>query len=709
MWRWASWRTGAWRAFDRDAWFETGDIGRLEDGLLWFEGRADDVINCGGIKIAPDLLEAAVRGAVPGAGDFGLLRRPDPLRGDGIGLVLGPDARGNRDRLRAAVIAEAAAHGVRAQGAVSILEADNLPRTATGKLRRAELARTLDAEGAAGQGRGPSGGQEPPESFAALLTRLLGTVPPERCFADLEADSLAHMQVNMVLERALGTAAPGWEWRPLGELMAEVEAAGDFQALMERASGAPPLPDGSRNMNPDMAFWSLVAEDYRTNDASVFHQGFLMLFVHRFGNVRMAVRPKLLRAPLTVLYRFLNKLTQLFFGMKLDYTVKVGRRVKLEHFGGMILGAREIGNDVIIRQNTTFGIRSTADLRAKPVIGDFVDIGAGAVIVGNVTVGANSIIGANSVVFTNVPPNAVVMGVPGPGHRDQSAPEPLAAGGAGGGPGKGPGRGRLMSRGLATRIAGRINRRARRAWLERLPLSAVARRLSARRGVAGLCYHSLSPELDDYRWRTRAEAFDGHLAFLKDIFEIVTAAEAVAALGAGDLAGRERPLAVICFDDGYRDNWTVATAILERHGVPATLFAARDLIVRPNATYMDPADLAELARHPLWQVDAHGVTHNVLPGFLPGDQLAEMRDCADWLAELTGSAPRGFAYPQGQLGPGAVAHARSLFDYAFATDVRTGPGFDPFQIRRYCPVQADDRVEVLARSLLEVPFEDGHA
>ena len=84
-------------------------------------------------------------------------------------------------------------------------------------------------------------------------------------------------------------------------------------------------------------------------------------------------------------------------------------------------------NDVVIRQNTTFGIRSTDDLNAKPVIGDFVDIGAGAVIVGNVTIGENAIIGANSVIFTNVPPNAVMMGVPAKvvGTNPRRNPSPL--------------------------------------------------------------------------------------------------------------------------------------------------------------------------------------------------------------------------------------------------------------------------------------------
>ena len=399
-----------WHPLGRDVWLETGDTGRIEGDLLYYEGRADDVINCSGVKLSPDLAETAMRMAVPDSGDFGILRRPDPLRGEGIGLVLSPEAEPNRDRLITAAIEYAAGQGVNARGAITVHMTDTLPRTATGKLQRADLARHLE-DTATPEAPAASSADE---GFADLLTRLLGRFDPDQSLGVLEADSLVHMQITLALERALGAVPPGWEWRPLGPLIDEVTAAGDFQTLMMRDSGAPPLPDGSRNMNPaELSFWSLVAEDFRTNDASIFHQGFLMLFIHRFGNVRMAVRWKILRAPLTILYRFLNKLTQLFFGMKLDYTVKLGRRVKLEHFGGMILGAREIGNDVVIRQNTTFGIRSTDDLNAKPIIGDDVDIGAGAVIVGNITIGANSIIGANTVVFTSVPPDSVVMGVPG--------------------------------------------------------------------------------------------------------------------------------------------------------------------------------------------------------------------------------------------------------------------------------------------------------
>jgi len=99
-------------------------------------------------------------------------------------------------------------------------------------------------------------------------------------------------------------------------------------------------------------------------------------------------------------------------GIKLDYVVEVGRRVKFEHFGGMIIGARSIGDDVTIRQNTTFGVARKSQLNGKPIIEDRVDIGAGVCILGHVRVGHDSVIGANAVVIRDVPPYSVAVGVP---------------------------------------------------------------------------------------------------------------------------------------------------------------------------------------------------------------------------------------------------------------------------------------------------------
>jgi len=172
---------------------------------------------------------------------------------------------------------------------------------------------------------------------------------------------------------------------------------------------------GRFNRNPPgLTLLQLIREDYATHGRDFFSQGFWAIAVHRFGNWRMGVRSGLLRLPLTLLYRILAKCVQWFGGIDLMYTVKVGRRVRIWHHGGMTLEALEIGDDVHIRQNTTFGLRQHGDPRwLKPIIGQGCQIGAGAVIVGPIIIGEGSTIGANVVLAQDVPPRSIVT-VPKP-------------------------------------------------------------------------------------------------------------------------------------------------------------------------------------------------------------------------------------------------------------------------------------------------------
>jgi hypothetical protein len=90
----------------------------------------------------------------------------------------------------------------------------------------------------------------------------------------------------------------------------------------------------------------------------------------------------------------------------------------------MVLGARSIGNDVHIRQNTTFGVARRGDNRGlKPIIEDRCDIGAGVVIAGPITIGHDSVIGANAVVLKDVPPRSVAVGIPAKVIRTMSEAE----------------------------------------------------------------------------------------------------------------------------------------------------------------------------------------------------------------------------------------------------------------------------------------------
>ena len=93
--------------------------------------------------------------------------------------------------------------------------------------------------------------------------------------------------------------------------------------------------------------------------------------------------------------------------------MKLGRRVVFEHQGGIVIhGDSELGDDCIIRQGCTLGNRTLDDAFAAPKLGKRVNIGAGACILGAVSIGDGSAVGANAVVLRDVPAGALAVGVP---------------------------------------------------------------------------------------------------------------------------------------------------------------------------------------------------------------------------------------------------------------------------------------------------------
>lgn len=127
----------------------------------------------------------------------------------------------------------------------------------------------------------------------------------------------------------------------------------------------------------------------------------------------MKVKPMLLRAPLSVLYRTLFRGVRNFYGIELPYTAQIGRRVIFEHQHGIVVhGATVIGDDCIIRQGVTLGIRTLDKLGDAPILGKKVNVGAGAKVIGNVRVGDGANIGANAVVLEDVPARGLAVGVP---------------------------------------------------------------------------------------------------------------------------------------------------------------------------------------------------------------------------------------------------------------------------------------------------------
>jgi len=172
------------------------------------------------------------------------------------------------------------------------------------------------------------------------------------------------------------------------------------------------LGKGDRNENPrGIGLLSLIREDLRTHDDNLLSPGFWALCIHRLGNARMGVKPAPLRAPLSVAYQVAFHSVIALWGIDLPYNVRVGRRLRIERHGCLLIGAHEIGDDVIIRNSVTMGLphRHATEF---PTIGNRVEIGPGACIVGGIHVGDDTYIGPNSVVGRDVRAGVAVVGIP---------------------------------------------------------------------------------------------------------------------------------------------------------------------------------------------------------------------------------------------------------------------------------------------------------
>ncbi len=155
-----------------------------------------------------------------------------------------------------------------------------------------------------------------------------------------------------------------------------------------------------------------LREDLKTYEGDLSRQGLWVMVVYRFGAWRYRINLRILRLPFSILYKILKIFIQIITGIDLPCEAKVGRRFKIEHFGDIIIsGDAAFGDDVIIRNGVTVGLRHTEE-RGSPKIGNRVDIGAGAKILGPITIGDDVAIGANAVVIKDVPSNSIAVGVP---------------------------------------------------------------------------------------------------------------------------------------------------------------------------------------------------------------------------------------------------------------------------------------------------------
>ena len=210
-----------------DGWLLTGDLGHIEDGQLYFDGRADDLINTGGVKVNPDSLEARIRRQLPQLGKVVVAKVPDALRGEGV-LVVAESVDLDVDRLRSASTEALKWLGLDVGDALHVNVVPSIPQTETGKpLRRLLTEEFVRSNEAAGIDAGI--GQAAELRAGNVMEFFQHFFPGRKIGADasfeaLGGDSLGYIQFSMGFEDRFGPLPSGWESLSVSQLQSSITA-----------------------------------------------------------------------------------------------------------------------------------------------------------------------------------------------------------------------------------------------------------------------------------------------------------------------------------------------------------------------------------------------------------------------------------------------------------------------------------------------------
>lgn len=163
-----------------------------------------------------------------------------------------------------------------------------------------------------------------------------------------------------------------------------------------------------------------LCADYKRHGSRVLYPPFWAVCNYRFGNWSLKRRWRIYRWFTSKIYGLNQFLILITSGIELNRETKIGKDLHLIHSGNIMISPKAVIGDrcgimheVTIGTNSLPGVKLGSDeQRGSPVIGNDVFIGAGAKVLGGITIGDGAIIGANSLVTVNVPPNCIAIGVP---------------------------------------------------------------------------------------------------------------------------------------------------------------------------------------------------------------------------------------------------------------------------------------------------------
>jgi serine O-acetyltransferase len=153
----------------------------------------------------------------------------------------------------------------------------------------------------------------------------------------------------------------------------------------------------------------------------LLYSGWHAILSHRIAHA-------LLKRKVPVLPRLISQLSRFFTGIEIHPGADIGGAFFIDHGMGVVVGeTSEIGHHVSLYQGVTLGGTGKDRGKRHPTLGDHVVVGAGAKVLGGITIGDNVKVGANSVVLKPVPDNCTVVGIPGRVIHKQATDFPESA------------------------------------------------------------------------------------------------------------------------------------------------------------------------------------------------------------------------------------------------------------------------------------------
>ncbi len=201
---------------DKDGWFETSDFGEIHEGFLYYKGRADDVINCGGIKISPEILEREIMSSLSDSSiNFCISKITDDERGEIPLLAILKESTNQQNAVEITALQQLSMMGLKLASLPTLIM-DEFPKTTTGKIQRKIISSQFKFPISAETKKLRKKATSVREIFESMFG--IKNLKNDSSFDSMGGDSLNYVKASIQIEEYLGYLPKDWNQLTLSNL-----------------------------------------------------------------------------------------------------------------------------------------------------------------------------------------------------------------------------------------------------------------------------------------------------------------------------------------------------------------------------------------------------------------------------------------------------------------------------------------------------------